>query len=339
MRFRSIAATLLMIACTSTLSAQDLPNSVCPAGAAPGGIPDQTRAAQDACQQAYDLYQFMAPQLGLALVGGSTTMGQGGALGGLGHFSIGIRGNVFRGEIPDVTNFTQSVNGAQRQTLPTDKQIIGLPTVDAAVGVFKGLPLALTNVGGIDILLNASYVPKIDQNGVEITPNGSWSFGYGARVGLLQESLVVPGVSVSYMKRDLPETDIFASTGSGLSTADLTVRKFKVETSAWRIMASKSLVLFSLHAGYGQETYDQSADISATVSQPPFSGNVAVPDTKQNLTRTNFFGGVALNLLVVKVVAEVGQVSGGDIATYNSFSGGRADRSLQYGSLGLRFGF
>ena len=51
---------------------------------------------QDACQQAVDVYQFMAPQLGLALTGGNATLGQGGALGGLGHFSIGVRANAFR---------------------------------------------------------------------------------------------------------------------------------------------------------------------------------------------------------------------------------------------------
>ena len=34
------------------------------------------RVAQDACQQAYDLFQFMAPQLGVAVAGGNATLGQ-----------------------------------------------------------------------------------------------------------------------------------------------------------------------------------------------------------------------------------------------------------------------
>ena len=32
--------------------------------------------------------------------------------------------------------------------------------MDAAIGLFKGLPLGVTNVGGVDLLLSASYVPK-----------------------------------------------------------------------------------------------------------------------------------------------------------------------------------
>ena len=34
--------------------------------------------------------------------------------------------------------------------------------------------------------------------------------GYGARVGLLSESIIVPGVSLTVMKRDLPTVDIAA---------------------------------------------------------------------------------------------------------------------------------
>src|SRR5205085_2874134 len=64
------------------------------------GGPDQTRAARDACQKAIDLFKYMAPQLGTAIAGGNPTLGQGGNLGGLGHFSAGIRLNAVQGNIP-----------------------------------------------------------------------------------------------------------------------------------------------------------------------------------------------------------------------------------------------
>jgi hypothetical protein len=44
-------------------------------------------------------------------------------------------------------------------------------------------------------------------------------------------------------------------------------------------------------------------------------------------------------MLLMKVVGEVGMVSGGTIDTYNTFSGKRADDSRLYGSVGLRLGF
>jgi hypothetical protein len=323
-----VAAGLSMIA-TVHAGAQDLATSKCTS---------QPVAAQDACQQAYDLFQYMAPQLGLALAGGNATLGQGSTLGGIGHFSIGARANIFQGSVPQVDQFTQSQTGAQRRSLPTKDQYIGLPTADAAIGLFGGIPLGLTNVGGVDVLVSAAYVPTITSANVSITPDQALQIGYGVRVGLLQESIVLPGVSFTYLKRDLPKTTITGATTNG--SGSLTINNLKVNTSAWRLVGSKSLLLFGFAAGVGQDKYDQSADISATVTGVPVVGNATatVPGTSQSLTRTNIFFDASLNLPLFKLVGEIGQASGGTVQTFNSFVGGRADRSQQYFSLGLRFG-
>src|SRR5688500_5985410 len=59
-----------------------------------------SQASEDARQQAEDVFQYMAPQLGLAIVGGSPTLGQGSVVGGLGHFSVGVRGIALAGSLP-----------------------------------------------------------------------------------------------------------------------------------------------------------------------------------------------------------------------------------------------
>jgi hypothetical protein len=326
------------VAVTASVSlAQGLSSPKCTGGAALSSA----QVAQDACQQAYDLYQFMAPQLGLALAGGNATIGQGGVLGGIGHISVGVRGNVFQGLLPKVTDFAPRTSGASpARTLPTSDQLLGLPTADAAIGIFKGIPLALTNVGGIDALVSAAYVPTIESNSVTITPSNNFQFGWGARVGVLSESVVVPAVSVTWIQRDLPETDMIGTAGgSTLKVEDLTVK-----TSAWRLVASKSFIVFGLAAGIGQDKYDQSAKISATFSgncssgaiTVSCSGTTSVPDAAQELTRTNMFVDLSLNLPLFKLVVEAGQATGGTVNTFNSFAGGRADRSQIYGSAGLR---
>ena len=58
----------------------------------------------------------------------------------------------------------------------------------------------------------------------------------------------------------------------------------------------------------------------------------------QNLTRTNYFADVSLNMLLAKIIAEVGMVSGGTVTTYNQFDTA-PDKSRLYGSVGLRIGF
>jgi hypothetical protein len=326
----------------STLLAQGggLSQSVCPSGPP---LSSQ-QIAQDACQQAYDVYQFLAPQLGLALAGGNATIGQGSVLGGLGHFSVGVRGNVFSGQLPQVDQFSQGTSGAQQRSLPSESHVLGAPTADAAVGIFKGFPLALTNILGLDALVSAMYIPSVDNKNVKVTPENNWQFGYGARIGLLSESIVVPGVSVTWIERDLPETNLTGTANTGGNTATLTVNNLKVKTSAWRVVASKSFIIFGLAAGAGQDKYTNSAAISASFTgtcsgggiSVNCSGTTSVPNSSQDLTRTNIFGDLSLNLPLFKIVGEVGQASGGTVNTFNSFSGGRADRSQVYGSVGLR---
>lgn len=287
---------------------------------------------RNACNMSADLFNYMAPQLGAVIAGGNTTLGQGGSLGGLPHFAVTLRGNALWGSLPKVDEYTPSLTSTAATTVETSDQVLGLPTVDAAIGVFGGLPLGVTKVGGIDLLLNASFIPEYSGNGVSVKlPDGSLKVGYGARVGLLQESLLVPGIGFSYVRRDLPTIDLTATSG----TNSFNVTNLSVETTSWRLTASKSLIMFGLAAGAGQDRYKSSATIQGTVSgvgSASFEGG-------QEVTRTNYFANVSMNMLIAKLVAEIGQVSGGEIETYNTFNGKAADASRLYGSVGLRVGF
>jgi hypothetical protein len=152
----------------------------------------------------------------------------------------------------------------------------------------------------------------------------------------------VPGVSLTYLKRNLPKTTITGSssyvTTAGQTTASFTMSDVKVNTSGWRLVASKNLVFFGLAAGVGQDTYDQQANVTANVSTTLGGNATAAVFNSQSLKRTNYFVDGTMNLLVAKLTAEVGQVSGGTVNTYNSFEAGRPDRSQTYFSLGIRFG-
>ncbi|MBC7671523.1 MAG: hypothetical protein H7247_03805 [Polaromonas sp.] len=326
-----------------TASASALANT-CPSGTSStiGGftVPDRSRASQDACQMAVDVFQFMAPQLGLALAGGNATLGAGSTLGGLGHFSVGLRANVFNGDLPQIGSFpTPGTNGRTQRVLPSKGQVLGLPTADAAIGLFGGLPFGLTNVGGVDVLLSAAYIPSFGDStsDVKVTPDQNLQVGYGVRVGLLSESIVVPGVSVTYIKRDLPKTSL-----SGKSTnLDVNITNAKVETSAWRITASKSFLLFGVVVGGGQDKYKEGASIQATSRGTAAGTQVSdVVQLAQDLTRTNIFADLSLNLPLFKIVGEVGNSTGssGSVITYNTFQTGPADKSRTYGSVGIRIG-
>jgi hypothetical protein len=326
----------------SALAAQANSCPVTAGGQNPTASQQLTNAMHDACAQAVDVFQFVAPQLGLALTGGNATLGQGGTLGGFGHFAIGVRANAFFGDLPRVNQFPtpRTTQNQPGQVLPSKNQAAGLPVVDAAIGVFGGIPLGLTNVGGIDLLVNAAYLPKIGNEGdeVRIDPESNFRLGFGARIGLLQESLIVPGVGVTYIRRDLPTTSIRGTS----SFVDLDIQRASVKTSAWRVVANKNFIGFGIAAGYGRDSYDESATVAGTVKLPFGTSTQAFTPVEmtQSVTRNNLFADVSLNMTVVSLVGEIGQVSGGSFPTpTNTFSTGAQDDSRLYASVGLRFGW
>jgi hypothetical protein len=340
MKSRLLVSFAMLISAATSLGAQvDTQN--CPPGTVNGfGVPDQARVSQDACQKAIDLFKYMAPQLGTSITGGNATLGQGGNLGGLGHFSLGLRVNAVEGSLPQIENTTVAVTGATSTKFDTKTQLLPMPTADLAIGIFKGLPLAITNVGGVDLLVSASYLPEFNNSGVSVkVPNGSLKLGYGARVGILQESLLVPGLAVSYLRRDLPTVNIAANNGND----SLYVNNLSLKTTAWRVTASKSLLFIGVAVGAGRDKYESSTDIGAHVAAravPPVpAANAGPVSLSQTLTRTNIFADLSMNLLILKLTGEIGQVSGGTINTYNTFSGKQAADSRLYGSVGARFGF
>lgn len=337
MRFRSVALTLVSFIAVASAQAQG--------GGATAHASCRGPAA-DACQQAVDFFQYMAPQLGTAMTGGNTTLAQGGSMGGMRfglvpRFALGVRVNAVQGNRPVYAPTLAPLAGASApppaaRQLATETQIVPLPAVDLALGVFKGIPLALSNVGGVDLLLSASFVPNVGDRTTDdfaLEVDESLAIGYGVRLGLLQESLVVPGVGFSYMQRKFPVTTLFARTENTAGGASLEVQDLDLKSNAWRLTVSKSLLLFGLAAGVGQDKYDISTAIRAT--QAPAAPITAAVSSE--VTRTNYFADVSMNLLILKLVGTVGMVSGGDITTYNSYDNA-ADKSRLYGSVGVRIG-
>jgi hypothetical protein len=329
MKPRIVLALGMLVGAATLTGAQTTP---CPGGSP--GSPAQV--TQDACQKAVDLFQYMAPQLGGAITGGNATLGRGGTLGGLGHFSVGVRVNVIQGSVPKIDDpaVQPVITGARASNFNTSDTPLPMPTADAAVGIFAGFPLGITNVGGVDLLVSASYVPKVSENNVSVDPDNPVKFGYGVRVGLIQESIFTPGVSFTFIRRDLPR---LAMTGA-VSGATLHVNDFDEGTYAWRFVASKSLILFGFALGIGQDKYQSDATAFATGAVGALTVTSQKIDVSQEMARTNVFGDLSFNMPIVKFVVEAGEVTGGaQPFTINTFSGRGIVAARWYGSLGLRF--
>ncbi len=299
-----------------------------------GSIVGATLDGGDACQKVIDIFKYLNPQLGLLVTGGNATLGQGGTLGGLGHFTVGLRVNVLRSTLPAVQDVGVSVGPAQSDHYPTDNQLVPLPVVDASVGILKGIPLGVTRVGGLDLLVSAFYLPEFDTDGLQVrTPESSVKVGFGARVGILQESTLVPGVAVTWFRRDLPALTMRAS----VDDDTVSLNSLRVNTTAWRVVVSKNLLLLGLAAGVGRDNYHTTSSVTYVVHDGAFTNRPTAPiPLEEDPWRTNAFLDVTLNLPVFKILGEVGRVSGGNLQTFNTFDPG-PNAARYYGTLGFRF--
>jgi hypothetical protein len=140
----------------------------------------------------------------------------------------------------------------------------------------------------------------------------------------------VPGCVV-HLSQARPSHDDLTGSGAGVG---IDIADAKVKTSAFRLVASKNLVMFGL-----APASDRTGTTRPRWSPAP-RGRSSSPQVAfdQKLTRTNYFLDASLNLPIFKLIGEVGQVTGGTVDTYNEFTTGRADKSRTYGSVGFRIG-
>ncbi len=298
-------------------------------------------SGSDTCQKARDLFGFVVPQIGVAVSSGNPVLGEGGTLGGWPKRAFSFRVSAVDGQLPKnsvpISVFGPAVGsdfGAARTPIP-------LPSADAAIGFFPGIPLGLTNTLGVDVLLGASYLPSVKESKFELAPqNGGFAFQYGVRVGALQESSFIPGLSVSYMRRKMPTVDI----GYTPNDDTLTVTGTSVTSNAIRVVASKRFAIFGIAAGVGRDEIEGSASMRASVRETVLgntrSAVVELPDLRYKTTRNTAFANLSLGLGIARLVGEYGWSSAGTVReTVNQFGGRKADEGYRYGSLGIAFRF
>src|SRR5688500_18672386 len=160
MRRGVVVAGLLCAATAAPLRAQGTLDAQCAGGAL---------LMQDACQQATDLFRFLAPQLGGVVAGGNALLGDAATLGGRGRWTAELRINTLLGGLPAVDALAPDTGRAQRHAIPVVGQPEALPLVSGAVGIESGLLTAGgTRVGAVDVLVGASFLPSIEAAGLEL---------------------------------------------------------------------------------------------------------------------------------------------------------------------------
>jgi hypothetical protein len=285
--------------------------------------------AQRVCAAAVDGTRAFHPVIGVLVSGGNPTIGSAAALG-LGHASLTLRANAVEVVLPDL-----AYNGSSSTVPAGDKLWAPAPLVEGSLGIYGGVGNGLL---ALDLLGSAQLLPtdQIDNLTVDAGARKigglALGFGYGARVGLLRERGPLPAVSVSLMRRDIPQI-----TYGDVPAGDQYSYGVDLHATNLRLVASKQLLFLDMAAGLGWDKYTGDAHIQF---RDPITG-VPQPDVpfKLNSSRAVGFLNAGMSLSVVRLTGEVGYQGGKDQKLSTDFQDFDTTKGKFFAGLGLRVGF
>ena len=298
--------------------------------------------------QAVDAAQ---PQLGILMAGGNPTLGTastgGVRLGLIPRVSLTGRINVVAARLPDI----REVRNEGGQPV-TDQFTLPAPAVGAnlSVGLTQGFSLApmLGGFGAVDLLASVSVLP-LELLGDEFGEN-AFSWGAGARVGLIRESFVTPGASVSLMYRRLGEmsfgtvcegTEVPTTENRSVCSGGGDFGEISFGLANWsaRGAVSKRVLGLGLTAGVGYDRFDTDADFAFRAPAPPLGQEEVYRyrDIEVDNDRWSAFLDASFTLLIGSLVAEVGWMQGSTpIQGFPAASDFNPREGTFFGSVGAR---
>lgn len=327
-----------------------------PPGSASDNAEEQLRYL---CGQVVHAMSNVQPSVGIAFSGGNHTLGTattiGRRLGIFPRFSVTARLNGAWADAPDLLDGYEAEldDNGELPPMGTTGIPVGSLQGDVTLGLFNGLSLgpALGGLGAIDLLGSLSFVPSIEAAGLD---REILNWGAGARIGILQQGLIMPGVSISGMYRNMGEVSFGSIEDEGHPAEFAT----DLSTLSLRGAISKGFLAFDLAAGAGYDIYTSDVRFDFELTCPPgecYPGVEATARPQEAIqgelqtAAWNVFGNVGLSLLVLNIVGEIGYqkttdlVTAADLAeadlpdrqlTTDELEGGRL-----FGSVGVRFTF
>ena len=323
--------------------------------APPFGQADVQEQLQYLCGQVVNALTNVQPTIGIGFTGGNHVLGTattiGRRLGLFPRISVTARANAALADVPNLLDGFDATMGGDGELPPMETSMLPFGSLqgDVQLGLFNGISVGpIGGLGAIDLLGSVSLIPAIEETGLA---EHIINWGAGARIGILKQGLVMPGISISGMYRNMGEVS-FGSVDDGDPAEFAT----DLSTLSLRAGISKGILAFDFAAGGGYDIYtsDVAFDFElvcpATTCGTPTTARPTQPITGELQTAAwNVFGNVGLSLLVLNIVGEVGYQQATEVITVEDLeeanlpsqpptaedlNGGRF-----FGSLGVRFTF
>jgi hypothetical protein len=269
--------------------------------------------AFNVCNAVIDGAEAFHPVLGVLTSGGTPVLGTANSLGGFGHFYVSARVNATRVVLPDL-----NYDGSTTTVGAGDKLFFPSPVLEAAMGVFRGLRGGLL---ALDLLGSAQLLPTTQIDNFSVAPGArrigsvALGLGFGARVGILGETAVTPGVAVSVMRRNIPQVR-YGDLGNGANLSFAT----NLDATNLRLTLGKGFSVLNIAGGLGWDHY--TGDATVQFRNPTSGIPASTIDVALSHSRTMGFANAGLDFRHFKFTTEAGYQLGRDphlVTTFTDF--------------------
>lgn len=283
--------------------------------------------ALSACQHAEDAVKTLHPLVGVIISGGDPEIGSASTLGGFGHLFVSARINAVKVALPS-TNTADSASTSG---------FVPAPVIEAGLGLFKGLGagfLSVDALGSATLLPTSSVANLTVDSGATKVGSLALGIGYGARVGILKGSFLIPSVSLSVMRRTLPRIR-YGQLGSTFSSDSAFMFDTDLRATNIRLVAGMHILLLDVAAGVGFDQYTSTAHVSYYNSLATTKTDTIKLDNKRSI----LFVDAGMNFLLVKLVGELGYQTGKDQKLTTNYQGFDPKAGHVFGGIGIRVSF
>lgn len=297
----------------------------------------------DAGSKANDIAMFLAVQRADETVGGNVILGQAGPIGKKAGVLVDVRANHISRRLPEVNGITMRTGATTATDFQASNQSATAVTATVATALWRGVASGPTHIGELDLTGSLSYLQGFQDNSLHISSNSSIATGIGFRIGLVEETRTLPGITYAVSLRFVPAFDFSSNTIPVLGGGTMTIGgdSIDVRATSWRFAASKQFGAIGATAGMGGDSYSGSGSVSAALSGSSLGAMSGSQYVSAFPNRRNLFIGGSYTMRGVSLVGEFGHLSqSGAYPTYftNTVRGQSADMSRNYLSLGVRLG-
>jgi len=255
---------------------------------------------------------------GSEVPGSASTLGR--KIGNTPRLATSLRLGTGSIGLPDI--FDQGTGAA-----PDVAFLVPAASFAVALGVLDGFS-PMPTVGGVLSLDLVGSVAVVMPPSAQGFHGRGTAASVGARVGILRESFTLPGVTVSAVRRFI--------SGSALGRIDLgDPAALEVDPAVTSVRATVGKDLFGVGVLAGVGWDDASAETLVAVTR--MSGEPAQVRSRMDADRRLYFGGLAMNFLLLQLSLEGGWAQGYAAVPGGAGSSFDSGRNTPFASLSLRF--